>query len=131
MYWISGDSVVNSDIARLRSIPFLLTRDDDGNALKKSVLIEKICKEKKYDLKNTWFIGDDFFDMSAIKICGQTFCPNNSFEAIKNEVNVVIPRMSGQYLAAWLVDYLVKELNLDYPTEEEIGNKEREENQKY
>lgn len=130
-YWISGDSCVNQELAKTRSIPFIHTRESDGSARKKSYYINNICEAQNYNLANVWFVGDDFFDMSAIEICGKTFCPSNSCKFIQNKVTTVIPRKSGEYLAAWLIDHLIDTCKLDYPSEDDIAKQELSESQKY
>jgi len=129
-YWISGDETVNKDLAKNRSIKFIYTRANNV-PIKKSFFIEKICKEYQYSLSDIWFLGDDFFDLSAIDVAGFSLCPSNSSEAIKNRVNHIIPRKSGEYLAAWLVDFLIDNCKLDHPSEDQIAEKENLEAQKY
>ena len=129
-YWISGDNTVNSQIAKKRNIKFIYTRENN-RPLKKDYFIKKICSEKNYNLKDVWFIGDDFFDLSAIISTGFSFCVENSFDEIKKQSNYVIPRKSGEYIAAWLVDFLINNLNLVYPSEDEIAKQESTEIQEY
>lgn len=47
--------------------------------------IKRICKERKIDLKNVCYIGDDINDIEAIKAVGFGCCPADAvFEAKKN-----------------------------------------------
>ena len=131
VYFLSGDSTVNRDLARSRNINFIYSRDERGIALKKASFLEKICNELSIDAKELWYIGDDIFDLSALNYAGKSFCPSNSFEFIKKAVDVVIPRKSGEFLAAWIVDYLSENFDMDLPTEEDVARQEESENQKY
>ena len=41
------------------------------------------------------------------------------------------PHNSGEYLASWIVDFVIKEFKLEYPSEDVIAEKEILESQKY
>ena len=129
-YWISGDETVNKDLAKNRSIKFVYTRIDNIPR-KKSEFMNKICQKNNFKKEDIWFVGDDFFDLSAINMAGFSFCPSNSPNAIKSRVNYVIPHNSGEYLASWIVDFVIKEFKLEYPSEDLIAEKEILESQKY
>lgn len=129
-YWISGDETVNKDLAANRSIKFIYTRSQKIPE-KKSKFIKSICDKKGYKKNDIWFVGDDFFDLSAIEFAGFSFCPSNAPDGVKKKVGHVIPRKSGEYIASWIIDFIIEKYNLEYPTEDLIAKKEISESQKY
>lgn len=129
-YWISGDASVNKELANNRSIKFIYTRES-GVMQKKSFFMKKICKDLNYNKNDIWFMGDDLFDLSAIQFSSFSLCPSNSPQIIRDNVSLVIPRKSGEYLVSWLVDFIISEFNLECPSEETVASKENEENQTY
>ena len=129
-YWISGDETVNKNLAENRSIKFIYTRTNNIPT-KKSAFIEKVCNSRGYHADDIWFVGDDFFDTSAIDFAGFSLCPENASVGIKNKVSYVIPRKSGEYIACWIVDFIIDKFKLKYPSESSIAEKELLEDQKY
>ena len=72
--------------------------------------LKKICDQLRISLKEAAYIGDDLFDVPAIKACGFGCAPESAFENIKNEADYVTKRKGGEgafrEVAEMIIDHL-------------------------
>lgn len=82
---LSGDSW-NADICASRKIDFYNSRNKDG-FLDKGEIILEICKKYNILPENTGYVGDDIFDIPAMKNVNFVFCPKDSSNFVLEYVN--------------------------------------------
>lgn len=75
---ITGDSF-NAQMCQKRNIGYLNAKDFDKN-LDKSKAIGYICEQHQVSPKEVAYIGDDWWDISLLKIIGYPFCPADALE---------------------------------------------------
>lgn len=61
----------------------------------KAVVFEKLVKHYKLKQKEVAFIGDDINDLPVFRICGFSICPSDSFDYLKEEVDLVTSASGG------------------------------------
>ena len=65
----------------------------------KRVLFEKLIKKHDLKLNNTLYMGDDFPDISSMRMCGVKTCPADAAWQVQQEADV-ITKAKGGYGAA-------------------------------
>jgi 3-deoxy-D-manno-octulosonate 8-phosphate phosphatase (KDO 8-P phosphatase) len=64
--------------------------------LDKLSVVEKLAAHYKFKMKEVMYIGDDINDVSVFRKCGMSVCPCDTFEYIKNEVDLVSQLKGGK-----------------------------------
>ena len=102
--FLSGDNKVNEPMARNRNIDFHAARGKD-----KADFIPMFTEMYECSPCEMLYIGDDLFDLSALKAVGYSFCPQDSPNIIKDYCGPsnVIQRNGGENVLAALVDILL------------------------
>lgn len=88
--FISGDYTINGRIAQNRNIPFWYTRDKC-----KSEILPEIWKQFPCDLRQTIFVGDDFFDLGIMKRLFYNVCPADAPQIVKDKCWMVLKNNGG------------------------------------
>jgi 3-deoxy-D-manno-octulosonate 8-phosphate phosphatase, YrbI family len=58
--------------------------------------LKKICEKENLELYQAAYIGDDIFDIPAIKKCGFGCVPMSAFENVKKEADYITQRRGGE-----------------------------------
>ena len=66
--------------------------------------IRQIAKEKKLNLKNILYVGNDLNDYHVMKICGYTACPSDSHKKIKSISDIVLELKGGEGIVRELLE---------------------------
>ena len=116
--WLSGDRSVNAGLARLKNIPFYCTRLVDGSFKDKDEHLSEILKTYQLHKNNTWFVGDDVFDLKIIRKVGLSSCPANASFLVKKEVDLIHNMQSGNSLASEILELVfdaneIKEVDIN------------------
>lgn len=75
--------------AKKLNIPVLQAIEDKGSAIK------EYCKEKKIELEDVMYIGNDINDLAAMKVVGYKIAPNDAYTQVKNIADVVLKTKGG------------------------------------
>ena len=70
-----------------------------------------LIKKYKLDRDEVIFVGNDINDISAMSLCGLTFCPSDSHEQVKNIAEVVLRTKGGEGVIREILEIYFK-LNL-------------------
>lgn len=85
----------NNPLLQTRSeklkVDYLITDTKD-----KLGALKKLCEEIKITIEEAAYIGDDIFDIPAIKECGFGCAPNSAFMNIKKHADYVTQRNGGE-----------------------------------
>lgn len=74
----------------------------------KLALLEQLCNELGIDIQESAYIGDDYFDVPAIKACGFGCVPSSAFEDIKEAADYVTLRKGGEGAFREMVQVILK-----------------------
>lgn len=113
VYLLSGDNF-NLGMSKSRGIPFENARNY-SDQLDKSIAMEVIAKRFKISLEDIAYVGDDYYDLSALNIVGYPYCPQNAAEIVKKYATV-IPRDGGDGVIEALFESR-KEIRRNFPYE--------------
>lgn len=105
--WLSGDEIVNQNVANLKGIPFYCTRQKDGTNVDKVTLLPSLLGEYCVSEEQVWFIGEDVFDLNLLKVVGFSSCPRNASFLIRNEVKLIHESKSGENIASDVLEILL------------------------
>ena len=75
---------------------------------KKDALLD-YSKKNDIDLKNVAYVGNDINDKGAMAIAGFSFCPNDSYESIREIADHILQRNGGDGVIRELLDLIKKE----------------------
>ena len=64
-------------------------------AFDKIGILEKFTKEKKIDLKNILYMGDDNPDIKVLKVVGISTCPSDASVDVKSVCDYISPKEGG------------------------------------
>jgi 3-deoxy-D-manno-octulosonate 8-phosphate phosphatase (KDO 8-P phosphatase) len=111
--WLSGDKIVNEPLAKVKNIPFYTTRLANGKSSDKVDIFPNILKNYRCSKEETWFIGDDLFDLGLLRIVGLSSCPSNASFLVKKDVDLVHKSKSGENIASEVLEliFLNKKIN--------------------
>lgn len=115
--FLSGDNKVNEPMARNRNIDFHAARGKD-----KADFIPLFIKLYGCEPKDMLYIGDDLFDLSALKAVGHAYCPKDSPDVVRQYCGHLntIDRKGGDNVVARMVDILLERKLVCDSTMEEI-----------
>ena len=105
--WLSGDEVVNQNVAKLKGISFYCTRQKDGTNVDKLSLLPSLLEKYCVSEEQVWFIGEDIFDLDLLKAVGFSSCPRNASFLVKNEVKLIHRDKSGEHIASDVLEILL------------------------
>lgn len=128
--FLSGDSQINSIIAKNRKVDFFYSRGSTGQ-LSKSECAKKILLENNLQSEQVIFVGDDLFDVEMRDYCKLMVCPNNSHYLMKENSDLVLSTKSGEGCIQELFEYMVANQLINPPTIEKVILRDSEENIKY
>lgn len=74
----------------------------------KLAAIKKICTENNIKLENVCYIGDDIYDIEALKAVGLGVCPSDANPKVKEAVRLITKAKGGEGVIREVVDLLVK-----------------------
>ena len=74
----------------------------------KLAAIKKICTENNIKLENVCYIGDDIYDIEAIKAVGLGVCPNDANPKVKAAAKLITKAKGGEGVIREVVDMLIK-----------------------
>lgn len=72
---------------------------------KKNCLIN-YCKDNKYELEKTIYIGNDINDLEIMKIVGIPMCPADAHQEIKKHSKYILSKKGGEGVVRELADIL-------------------------
>lgn len=110
--FLSGDKTVNEGMAKSRGIEFVYAKSPDGN-IDKSKYIDKI--RDKYGAKTIAYVGDDFYDLSAMAVADISFCPSDASSDVKSFADHVLTSAGGTGVVAELFDLVFSNEMTKYP----------------
>ncbi len=66
------------------------------------------------------YIGNDLNDLSAIRLCGYSFAPNDAHQIIKDNVNLVLSKNGGDGLVREAIEKIIQIENMSLEQIQEI-----------
>lgn len=108
--FLSGDEVVNKQMATLRGIDFIFARLPDGN-IDKSVLLENL--KTRYGAKTAAYIGDDYYDLSILDQVDFPFCPFDAIREVRQRSTILSTR-GGEGVLAELFERTCGDIQTQY-----------------
>lgn len=72
----------------------------------KAARLEALFQEIGADPEEVAYIGDDFNDLPAIRLCGVTACPADAVEAVRTQVHYVCTAPGGRGAVREFVEFL-------------------------
>lgn len=111
---LSGDEF-NLGMAEARKLPFENARHF-SNQLDKSIAIEVISNRYKVALKDVAYVGDDYYDLSALNVVGHAYCPADAADIVKENAKV-LNKKGGEGAIEALYELVKRKLNQRYPYE--------------
>jgi 3-deoxy-D-manno-octulosonate 8-phosphate phosphatase (KDO 8-P phosphatase) len=75
--------------------------------------LNKLIKEKNYNLEQILYVGNDLNDFHVMQCCGYTACPSDSHPKIKNISKVILSNCGGDGVVRELLEDV---LQLDFLT---------------
>lgn len=85
----------------------------------KAAFLEGFLKDNKIGYEETAYIGDDLNDLECINLVGNTACPFDATEKVKNAVHCICESRGGYGAVREFIDYILKELLYLQPLEDE------------
>lgn len=102
---LTGDSF-NRDMCSIRNIPYWNAKEMDAQ-LNKEYCGKTICKHYKTELKDTVYIGDDYYDIGLLSIVGWKFCPADAIVDVQKIKGMkVLQAKGGENVLEKMFDYL-------------------------
>jgi 3-deoxy-D-manno-octulosonate 8-phosphate phosphatase (KDO 8-P phosphatase) len=89
---------VVSERAKKINVPVIQGVNDKVEAL------NNIAKQKKFDFKKIFYIGNDLNDYRVMQLCGYTACPSDSHDRIKQISSVVLKANGGKGIVRELME---------------------------
>ena len=74
----------------------------------KKDIVKKLSKEKKINLSNILFVGNDLNDYHAMTFCGYSVCPSDSHPVIKGVASYVLKTKGGDGVVRELLEEVFK-----------------------
>jgi len=75
----------------------------------KDEILEKILKEENLTWEQTAAIGDDLNDYKMLKKVGLSFCVGDAVNDIQSLVNIVCKKNGGEGAVREMIEYIIKE----------------------
>jgi 3-deoxy-D-manno-octulosonate 8-phosphate phosphatase (KDO 8-P phosphatase) len=122
---VSGDNF-NESMSKKRNLDFYCSRNSDLS-LDKSRYVNLFEEIYNIPKKNMAFVGDDFFDLSIIKILKYTFCPSDSPNIVKNNCMTTLKSKGGEGVIVELYDFLISEGYIIDASEDEVNELDKKE----
>ncbi len=73
----------------------------------KKELFEKLIKKQNLDLTKTLYMGDDFPDISSMRMCGVKTCPADAAWQVQQEADVITKAKGGQGAAREVIEQVL------------------------
>ena len=73
----------------------------------KKELFEKLIKKHNLDLTKTLYMGDDFPDISSMRMCGVKTCPADAAWQVQQEADVITKAKGGQGAAREVIEQVL------------------------
>jgi 3-deoxy-D-manno-octulosonate 8-phosphate phosphatase KdsC-like HAD superfamily phosphatase len=98
--WISGCKFANESIAKARGFEFVFVREKITACAQLNIPPDKLC-----------YIGDDNYDIPALKFADYSFCPADAPLPVREAAKVTCKTLSGRGVVAEVVwEYLYDKL---------------------
>ena len=78
-----------------------------NNVLDKSNFILKLSKKENFDLKKTFYVGNDINDYAIMSVCPYSACPSDSHPKIKQIATFVLERKGGEGIVMSLLEEVI------------------------
>ncbi len=78
-----------------------------NNVLDKSNFILKLSKKENFDLKKTFYVGNDINDYLAMRLCGYSACPSDSSKEIKKIAKFKLKAKGGESIVREILDRIL------------------------
>lgn len=109
--FMSGDKTVNEGMANTRQIQFIFAPPGSD----KATALRLLAKRSGLDITEIAYVGDDYYDISAMATAGMSFCPSTSPNAVKRAATCVVVAQAGQGVLASVYDRIEPEICNVYP----------------
>jgi 3-deoxy-D-manno-octulosonate 8-phosphate phosphatase (KDO 8-P phosphatase) len=73
----------------------------------KALVFEKLVKHYKLKHKEVAFIGDDINDLPVFRLCGFSICPADTFDYLKEQVDLVTSAKGGNGVLREVADLVL------------------------
>lgn len=73
----------------------------------KLIQLREVCKNKKIDLLNVAYMGNDLNDIECMKYVGISICPADANQEVKNLSDLTLSRKGGNGAIRELTDYII------------------------
>ena len=70
----------------------------------KKILFEELIKKHNLDLSKTLYMGDDFPDISSMRMCGVKTCPADAAWQVQLEADIITKANGGQGAAREIIE---------------------------
>lgn len=117
---LSGDKVVNENLAKSRGLNFIYARDSEGH-IDKAKFLNQIILE--YGTDKIAFVGDDYFDLTIMDEVMYSFCPADAITLVKSSADIVLNSNGGEGVVAELFDLVMVSYNEKYTRDSFHENK--------
>lgn len=101
--WLISSDQFNEKMAEVRKIDFQLSVNYN-----KLDILNQLAKTYHISMQDIAYVGDDYYDIEALKAVGYPHCTQASPRCVK-QVAYFIPRNGGDGVVAWIYDMFVKE----------------------
>ena len=79
-----------------------------NNLKRKEIILTRICKENKYNIKKVIYIGNDVNDISSMNLVGFSLCPKDSHKEIKKIATKVLSTEGGKGVVREIIEKIFK-----------------------
>jgi len=91
------NSIVEARAKKIRAEVFYGVKD------KKTKILD-LVKERNFNLENCVYVGNDVNDLNSLKLFGHSFCPNDSHELVKKNVDIILKTNGGNGVVRELLE---------------------------
>jgi len=70
----------------------------------KKLLFEELIKKHNLDLSKTLYMGDDFPDISSMRMCGVKICPADAAWQVQQEADIITKANGGRGAAREIIE---------------------------
>lgn len=74
----------------------------------KLAVLKRIAGERRLELRQIAYIGDDYNDLETLKAVGLSASPGDAIESVKNEVDYVCRRFGGYGAFRELAEFIIQ-----------------------
>lgn len=92
------------------------------NCKNKVAYLSEFMAEHHLSAEHVAYVGDDWNDLAAMKLCGFVACPSDAADEVKAIANYVCPQKGGEGAVRGAIEKLLKDAGLfEYAVNEAFG----------